>query len=336
MMRILGVLGLLVALYAGLIGTYVENAPRNASAAVTQERIQGQLINVANEQGAIGVITLGAALVIITGGIDLSIGAVVGCAAILLGVLLKSGVHPYLAVPTVVVCGGLVGLGNGLLITRLKLQPFLVTLCGMFIYRGAARLLDKRASRADALEVHPEFTDAILNIRYVLIGKNSEGQLVFPAEFFVLLVLAVIVGFFLHRTAYGRYWYAIGHNELAAKYAGVNVNRHRVSVYVICSALAALGGVMMFFEMPSIASDSGGLYLELYAILGAVLGGCSLRGGEGTAIGMVLGAMVLPILQSLVTLRGYDSDVIPAVIGLTLLLGTIVDEFIRRRSRLHH
>ena len=168
------------------------------------------------------------------------------------------------------------------------------------------------------------------------VGKNSASELVFPAEFIVLSVLAIAVGFFLHRTAYGRYWYAIGHNELAAKYAGVNVNRQRVSVYVICSALASLAGVLLFLDMPSIQSDSGGLYLELYAILGAVLGGCSLRGGEGSALGMVLGAMVLPILQSLVSIRGLKSDVIPAVIGLTLLLGTIVDEFIRRRSRLNH
>jgi len=334
MMRIVGVLGLLVALYGGLIGTYVENAPGSEPAAKTRERIEGNLVDVANEQGRYGVITLGAALVIIAGGIDLSIGAVVGCSAVLMGVLLESGVHPYLAVPVVVLFGAAVGLGNGLLITRLKLQPFLVTLCGMFIYRGAARLLAGQVSRAKSLEAHPEFTDALQNLRYVLIGKNSASELSFPAEFLVLLVLAVFVGFFLHRTAYGRYWYAIGHNELAAKYAGVNVNRQRVAVYVICSAFAALAGVLLFLDMPSIQSDSGGLYLELYAILGAVLGGCSLRGGEGTAIGMVLGAMVLPILQSLVSIRGLKSDVIPAVIGLTLLLGTIVDEFIRRRSRL--
>ena len=336
MMRILGVLGLLVALYGGLIGTYVENAPGSEPSAKTQQRIQGNLIDVANEQGRYGVITLGAALVIITGGIDLSIGAVVGCAAVFMGVLLEAGVHPFLAVPIVLLGGALVGLGNGLLITRLKLQPFLVTLCGMFIYRGAARYLAGQASRAKSLEAHPEFTESLQTLRYILVGKNSASELVFPAEFIVLSVLAIAVGFFLHRTAYGRYWYAIGHNELAAKYAGVNVNRQRVSVYVICSALASLAGVLLFLDMPSIQSDSGGLYLELYAILGAVLGGCSLRGGEGSALGMVLGAMVLPILQSLVSIRGLKSDVIPAVIGLTLLLGTIVDEFIRRRSRLNH
>jgi ribose transport system permease protein len=336
MMRIVGVLGLLAALYAGLVGTYVQNAPGFEPASRTQERIQGNLIDVASIQGRYGVITLGAALVIITGGIDLSIGAVVGCAAVLFGVLTQNGFHPFVALPLVVLAGAGVGLGNGLLITRLKLQPFLVTLCGMFVYRGAARLLAGSVSRTATVEAQPEFAAPIQTLRYFLVGKDTSGELLFPAQFILLLVLAAVVGFFLHRTAYGRYWYAIGHNELAAKYAGVNVDRQRVWVYVVCSALAALAGVLLFLDMPSIQSDSGGQYLELYAILGAVLGGCSLRGGEGTAIGMVLGAMVLPVLENLVNIRGLKSDLIPAVIGLTLLAGTILDEFIRRRSRAVH
>jgi ribose transport system permease protein len=245
---------------------------------------------------------------------------------------MEAGVHPYAAVLLVVLFGAVIGLVNGLLITGLKLQPFLVTLCGMFVYRGLARILAGTVSRSETVRVQPEFADALQNLRYVLIGKDAEGALVFPAQFILLLVLAAIVGFFLHRTAYGRYWYAIGHNELAAKYAGVNVNRQRIAVYVICSGLSALAGVLLFLDMPNIQADSSGLYLELYAILGAVLGGCSPRGGEGTAIGMVLGAMVLPVLENLVRIRGLKSDVIPAVIGLTLLFGTIVDEFIRRRS----
>ncbi len=336
MMRILGVLGLLIALYGGLVGTYVQNAPGFEPASRTQERIQGNLIDVASIQGRYGVITLGAALVIITGGIDLSIGAVVGCAAVLFGVLTQNGVHPFAALPLVVLAGAGVGLGNGLLITRLKLQPFLVTLCGMFVYRGAARLLAGSVSRTATVEAQPEFAASLQTIRYVLIGKDASGELLFPAQFILLLGLAAVIGFFLHRTAYGRYWYAIGHNELAAKYAGVSVDRQRVWVYVVCSALAALAGVLLFLDMPSIQADSGGQYLELYAILGAVLGGCSLRGGEGTAIGMVLGAMVLPVLENLVNIRGLKSDLIPAVIGLTLLAGTILDEFIRRRSRARH
>lgn len=335
MTRVLGVATILVALYAGLIGTFWQNSPASEPAEKSRERLANNIQDVTSLQGRYGVITLGSALVIVTGGIDLSVGSVVGCAAVIFGVLLGAGVHPYLAVPLVLLFGALVGLVNGLLITRLRLQPFLVTLCGMFVYRGLARLLAGTVSYDAAARAHPEFAAALANVRYLLVGRDEAGALMFPAQFVLLLILAVVVGFFLHRTAYGRYWYAIGHNELAAKYAGVNVDRHRTAAYVICSALAALAGVLLLLDAPDVRSQGGGQYLELYAILGAVLGGCSLRGGEGTAVGMVLGAMVLPVLENLVRLRGLSDDVIPAVIGLTLLVGTIVDELIRRRSRVH-
>ncbi len=327
MTRILGVLGLLIVLYAGLGASDADALDADG------------LTKIANLQGRAGIITLGAALVIIAGGIDLSIGSVVACSAVLFGVLMERGCHPYLAVPVVLAFGAAVGLINGLLITRLKLQPFLVTLCGMFVYRGAARLLADAVSVSRVVQekprAHPEFAGAIQNLQFVLTGRDEKLALVFPAQFVLLLILAAVVGFFLHRTAYGRYWYAIGHNEQAARYAGVNVNRHRVAVYVVCSALASLGGVLLFLEELPVLADSAGTGYELYAILGAVLGGCSLRGGEGTAVGMVLGAMILPVLEELVTFQGLKGNVIPAVIGLTLLGGTIVDELIRRRSRVH-
>jgi ribose transport system permease protein len=323
--RILGIVGLVSALYAALLLT------------TPSARDVGNLMDVANLQGQYGIITLGAALVIIVGGIDLSIGSVVGCSAVLFGVTMKSGVHPYAALPLVLAFGATVGLVNGLLITRLKLQAFLVTLCGMFVYRGLARLIGGTVSRTWVTDprdptAHPEFDTPIRNLRSGLVGKDFLGELVFPGEFILLIALALVLGFFLHRTAYGRYWYAIGHNELAAKYAGVNVDRQRVIVYVICSTLASLAGMLLFLNMPSIQADAGGSSWELFAILGAVLGGCSLRGGEGTAIGMVLGAMVMPVVDNFVNLNGMKSDGIPAVIGLTLLLGTIIDELLRRRN----
>lgn len=323
MTRILGVLGLLIVLYAVLIES-------NPAAGSTRN-----LTYIANNQGRYGVVTLGAALVIIVGGIDLSIGSVVGCSAVLFGVLMKQGVHPYAAVGWVLLFGMAVGLTNGLLITRLRLQPFLVTLCGMFVYRGLARMIGGAVDIPQVLDPHPEYEGAINSLTYFLVGKNEKGVLAFPAMFALLIALAAVVGFFLHRTAYGRYWYAIGHNELAAKYAGVNVDRQRAIVYVACSTLASLGGILLLLNDSTVSSDTAGAGLELYAILGAVLGGCSLRGGEGMAIGMVLGAMVLPVLEALVSFRGLKNDVIPAVIGLTLLVGTIVDELIRRRSRVH-
>jgi ribose transport system permease protein len=322
MVRILGVFGLLAGLYAVLIATDpAASKPDN-------------LFLVANDQGRYGVITLGAALVIIVGGIDLSVGSVVGCSAVLFGVLMERGVHPYLAVPLVVLFGSAVGLLNGLLVTKVRLQSFLVTLCGMFVYRGLARVLGGTVSRSRVTDpaAHPEFTEPLRGVRYLLVGKDQTGELVFPAEFVLLLILAAVIGFVLHRTAYGRYWYAIGYNDQAARYAGVNVHRQRIVVYTICSTLAALTGVLVFLDLPSVQSDSAGASWELYAILGAVLGGCSLRGGEGTAVGMVLGAMVLPVLQNVLDFNGIKSDIIPAVIGFTLLVGVLADEFFRRGS----
>jgi len=321
MTRILGVLGLLILLYAALFES-------NPGASSTRS-----LKSLANDQGRYGVVTIGAALVIITSGIDLSVGSVVGCSAILFGSLMRDGIHPYLALLLVLAFGATAGLVQGLLITRMKLQPFLVTLCGLFIFRGMARLITGVVNLSDVTETHPEFASALDTITFVLVGKDEKGVLVYPAMFLWFLILTGVVGFFLHRTAYGRYWYAIGYNEQAARYAGVNVTRHRTTVYLLCSTFAALGGILLFLDSSTIQADAAGAGDELKAILGAVLGGCSLRGGEGTAIGVVLGAMVLPVIERVVTFQGLGNNVIPVVIGLTLLVGTIVDELMRRRSR---
>lgn len=323
MSRILGVLVLLIGLYAALFAS--DPGAGKAS----------NLFIVANRQGFYGIITLGAALLILSGGIDLSIGSVIGFGAVLFAYLMQQGVHPFAATGLVVLAGAVIGLLNGLLVTRLKLQAFLVTLCGMFVYRGLARVLAGTINLTNVKEARPEFGEAIDALRYALVGKTADGALVFPVLFVAMVVLAAAIGFFLHRTAYGRYWYAIGYNELAARYAGVNVNRQRLVVYVICSTLAAFAGVLHLLDYSTLRSDNAGVGKELEAITGAVLGGCSIRGGEGTVVGMVLGAMVMPVLDNLITLNGMGSDVIPVIVGLTLLVGTTVDELIRRRSRVN-
>lgn len=316
--RIAGIFAVLVGLYVMLF-TSDPNADRTSN-----------LYTVANRQGFYGIITLGAALLIISGGIDLSMGSVIGLGAVLFAYLMEEGVHPYLAVPLVVIAGAVIGLANGLLVTKVKLQAFLVTLCGMFVYRGLARLLGGSIGLTRVREAHPDFTEGLQQLRFLLIGKNREGALEFPVQFVLMLILVGALGFFLHYTAYGRYWYAIGRNDLAAKYAGVNVDRQRIAVYVICSMLAMFAGVLLLLDYSTLRSDNAGAGMELEAITGAVLGGCSIRGGEGTAIGMILGAMVMPVLNNLITFRGINSDVIPAIIGMTLLFGTLVDEGIRR------
>jgi ribose transport system permease protein len=331
MMRIAGVVILLISLYAALRVTHPGAFD------------ESNLIDVTNRQGLFGVITIGVAVLIITGAIDLSIGSVVGFSAVAFGMMMTTGVnifglhtgpvHPFVAIPIVLFMGILIGLINGLLVTRLKLQAFLVTLCGLFIYRGLARYMTLSPVGIEGmLATNPSFREPLNAVRWVLIGKNSERVLKFPMEMVVLLVMAILVGILLHKSVVGRYWYAIGYNESAARYSGIPTQRYRLIGFVISSFCASLCGVMLLLDYGTANPTDAGDMWELYAITGAVLGGCSLRGGEGTIVGAFLGAMVLPLLRNLVSFAGIPDAIIPAVIGMTLLLGTIVDEFFRRRS----
>jgi ribose transport system permease protein len=339
LIRLAGVFTLLIILFAAL--------GYNSTAALGRSN----LYEVFNRQGYLGVVTLGVALLIITGNIDLSIGSVIGFSAMLFGVLMESGfdlhfnlwlfridivtgpVRPYKALAITIFAGVIIGLINGLLITRLRLQAFLVTLCGMFVYRGFARQLSaKNTGVTQVTSNTPEFESSLRFLESWLVGKDADGAQGFPMMLVVLLVLALVLGLILHGTAYGRYWYAIGYNEQAARYAGVNVERQKLIVFVICSTLAAFGGVLwiLFYGVAN-PTDVGNSY-ELYAITAAVLGGCSLRGGEGLMIGFVLGALVQPLLRNLIIYTNLPSQSEPWVMGLILLLGTIIDELLRRQS----
>jgi ribose transport system permease protein len=332
MARIAGVVVLLVVLY-----TWLGFAHRNGLSS-------SNLIDVTNRQGLWGVITVGVAVLIVTGAIDLSIGSVVGFSAIVLGLLTTGGIniagmhsgpiHPYAAVPIVLALGIVIGLVNGLLVTRLKLQSFLVTLCGLFVYRGLARYAagTEPVGLVRISEANPSFRDPLNNLRYLFIGKDHTGALEFPAEIIVLLVVAGVVGLLLHKSVIGRYWYAIGFNESAARYSGISTDRYRLIAFVISSFLASLCGVMLLLDYGTANPTDAGEMWELYAITGAVLGGCSLRGGEGTIVGVFLGALVLPVLKNLLSFLLIPDAIIPTVIGLTLLFGTLADEFFRRRS----
>jgi ribose transport system permease protein len=153
-----------------------------------------------------------------------------------------------------------------------------------------------------------------------------------PNQLLWLLLVAVLLGLFLHGTKHGRYLFAIGANEEAARYAGIPTERYKVAAYLISSVLAGLSSLVFVTYNNTVSPTSGGSWLELYAITGAVLGGCSLRGGEGSAPGMFLGAAVLPVLRQLCYTYGIKSELEYAVIGAALLVGTVVDVLLKRRS----
>ncbi len=317
MSRLLGILLMVLVLY----GLLLEQFPQARSAA--------NHYDLARRLGFYGVLTLGVGVLIIAGGIDLSIGSLVGLGAVVFGLLLEKEIAPVLAALVVLAGSVVIGLVHGLLVTKLNLQPFLVTLCGLFIYRGLARWLSP-TSVGLAVWAPEEYRVRVKVLEDLLVKGQPLGV---PNILALLLILAGLLALLLHGSVYGRYLYAIGANEQAARYAGIPTDRYKILAYVLCSACAGLGGVLFLLEYASAAPSSAGGLLELYAITGAVLGGCSLRGGEGSVPGMLLGAAVLPLLYKLCNFSNLGSEIEYAVIGSALLLGTIVNELISRRRR---
>lgn len=296
--------------------------------------------NLGRRIGLYGIISLGAGLLIITGGIDLSIGSVVGLSATLFAMLLLgapwpwplNGVLPPARYPPLAAIGIVLGLGaaigllNGLLVTKLKVQAFVVTLCGLFVYRGMARWI-----AGDQVQgLGNDFTEW----KYYL--YQSRDVLGLPMALVISLILAGVATVFLHLSVDGRYLHAIGSNERAARYSGIATDRYKILAYVLCSTLAAFYGILFLMQENSAQPSSTGNFLELYAIAGAVLGGCSLRGGEGMVPGMLLGAAALPLLRNVCHFAGVPSDLHFTVIGAALLVGTITDEILKRRAAARH
>ena len=281
------------------------------------------LQNMARLIGAYGVFSIGLGVVIITGGIDLSVGSVFALLGVLLSIMLTEwGWASPLAVGAVILVGMGLGWLHGLLITRLRLQPFIVTLCGLLLYRGLARFIANDETKGFGNAAGFE------GLRKLATG----GLLGIPMPFVLLLVVGGLMWVALHRSIYGRYLFAVGRNEEAARYSGVDVRRTVASAYVLSGGLAGISGIVFAFYTNSISPSSHGNFFELYGIAAAVLGGCSLRGGEGSILGIVTGTALLQILQNLVNLLGVPSSLNFAVMGAVILAGVVADQVLTRRA----
>ena len=282
------------------------------------------LVNTANLVGLYGVFSLGLGLVIITGGIDLSVGSM--CA--LTGIILTMGVTEWnwsWPVAAVVVLGvsALLGCAHGLLVTRAKLQPFIVTLCGLLLYRGIARYIAGDSTRGFS------GAEGIEPLRHLASGRLFG----IPAPFLILVVLSIIMWFVLHRSIYGRYLLAVGRNEEATRFSGINTRLVIASSYVIAGLLAGISGILFAFYTNSVSPSNHGNFYELYGIAAAVLGGCSLRGGEGSILGIIIGTALLQVLQNLVNLLGIPSSLNFAVMGAVVLIGVLADQYFQGRAQ---
>ena len=338
------------------------------------------MTNVLRLVGMYGIFSIGVGLVIITAGIDLSIGSLVALlgaafflmidtdrktaapgmhtALLMLGVFLiltacvigmlhlrrqkirnlsitlltVLGMTLFLVgfvniilhkqyIPWPAALGIILGLGlvfgvfHGFCIARINMQPFIVTLCGLLMYRGLARVATNDESVSVDASQFP-FLHALAE--YTFLG--------IPTPFWVLTVVAIIMYFVLQRSVFGRYIYAVGRNELATRYSGINTVKVIGATYVISGFLVGISAVMFAMFTSNVSSSVHGNFYELWGIAAAVLGGCSLRGGEGTIIGVIIGTAILQVLSNMVNLLGLPSALDYVIIGAVIFLGVLVDQ----------
>lgn len=289
----------------------------------------GNLSNTLNQVGMFGIFSIAEAFVIIIGGIELSVGSVIALLGVLfIDLIVNHDVNWMLAFAAIIASGLVIGLVHGALVTRMHIQPFVVTLCGLLIYRGAARYYTEDATAGFG------FGASFPTLEWLTAGRTNLLGFPLPHSVVALIVVAAIAWVLLHRSVFGRYLYAVGKNEEAARYSGIRSERVIVSAYVICGGLTAFAAILFAMYTRSISPAVHGSFYELYAIAAAVLGGCSLRGGEGSIIGVVLGTVLLQVLQNLVNLLGIPSSLNFAVMGAVILIGVLADQYlVQRRQR---
>ncbi len=274
------------------------------------------LTNVAEQSAIVGVIAIGMTFVILTGGIDLSVGSLVALVGVVIGSALQHGLPVFVAVALGLLAGVVAGTLNGLMITRGPLPPFIATLGMMSVARGAALMLsDGRpiSGFPDGLRVLA--TERVLGV---------------PGPVVLMLVLYFVAYLVLTRTVFGRYMYAIGGNEEATALAGIDVRLWKMVVYAISGLSAGVCAMLLVARLNS-AQPIAGIGYELDAIAAVVIGGTSLLGGSGSVIGTLIGALIMSVLRNGLNLLGVSSYLQQVAIGVVIIVAVLIDMALRRR-----
>lgn len=278
------------------------------------------LFNILRAFSWVTVSAFGECMVIITGGIDLSVGSVMALSGLAAAMLLAAGVSVPLAVLGGLAAGSFVGLLNGLMISKAKLPPFIATLGTLQMARGLCYGLTGGWPVRDLPE-------SFRNLGQYDIPIAGLGV---PLPLIVMLVFAVLSAIFLTRTAWGYRIYALGGNETAAGLSGINTDRVKIMVYTLCAFLTSIGGILMTARL-GVASPTAASGYELDVIAAAVVGGTSLAGGEGTILGVLIGAAIMQVLRNGLVLTGVSAYWLQAVQGLVIVLAIMLDQLRKRR-----
>jgi ribose transport system permease protein len=278
---------------------------------------------VARQTAIVATAALGMTMIIVAGGIDLSVGSVVALTTVVIALLLRADYSPGAAALGGVAAAGLCGVANGLLVTRLRVVPFIVTLGTMIVVRGAAKgLAGERRIEAPVSWLN--------NLLRAL--SSGEGVLV-PGGIWLVILLAIIVGLTLGYTRFGRHLYAIGSNERTARLCGVAVDRTKVIAYTLVAALAGVAGVLQFSRL-SVGDPTVAVSLELAVIAAVIIGGGSLNGGRGTVPGTLLGATTMAVIAIGCSQKGLPNWLQEIVTGGIIVLAVALDRFRQRSARL--
>ncbi len=269
----------------------------------------GNIFNVLRQISVIAILAVGQALIIITGGIDLSVGNVLGLCGVILGVLAGFGLSPITLFVLTIAFGCCVGLINGFLVAKVKINPFIVTLGMMSIARGAALLITGGMPISIKNDIN-------------FLGGGYIGVVPFPVIIMFIIILMGIV--FTKKILIGRNIYAVGSNERAAKLSGIPVDFTKMIVYIITGGLCALAGILLSGTLNN-ASPASGQGYELDVIAAVVIGGASLSGGEGSIIGVLLGASIMGVLRNAFVLVGVSAYWQIVTIGLVIIAAVAID-----------
>ena len=265
----------------------------------------------------VGLIAIPMTYIIITGGIDLSVGSILGLTAIVLGWTWQELGFPLeLAIITGIISGTIAGFVNGLFIVRVGVPPLIMTLATLALYRGLAEGI----SEARSARGYPEW-----------FFQLGQGELLgIPTQLWLLIIAVIIFAIVLARTRLGRALYAIGNNETGARFSGLTVNRHLLFIYTFSGFMSAVAGYIFVSRVSTTRSDMG-TGIELDVIAAVVLGGTSIFGGTGSIPGAIIGVVLIQLLKNGLVLTGVTSDATIVVIGSVLIFAILVNNFIQRK-----
>jgi ribose transport system permease protein len=276
------------------------------------------LMTVILQTSVIGILAIGVTFVIISAGIDLSVGAVLAFAGMIIGKAANAGLPIWLSVICGILVATLMGFVNGFLVARATLPPFIATLGIMMVARGLTLVISQ--ARPVYFLVAPSFR---------LISQGSLFGAV-PYPIIYLLVLALVASFVMRRLAIGRYIYGLGSNETAVNLSGVSVVRVKIFTYSVCGLLAGVAGVVLTARLNS-AQPAAGMSYELDAIAAAVIGGTSLSGGQGTILGTIIGALIMGVLKNGLNLMNVSQFWQQVAMGI-VVIGAVYLDIVRRRK----